>query len=96
MTARKQNRLNADRLSRKSGMYADGNGLWFAVTSSNSRSWVYRYSLNGKPREMGLGPYPAIPLPKARAKAAEARALKARGIDPLDEKSRLRVQAAFS
>ena len=41
-------------------------GLTLLVWPSGSRSWVLRYQLNGKRRDMGLGPYPEVTLAKAR------------------------------
>ncbi|WP_197426916.1 Arm DNA-binding domain-containing protein [Caulobacter sp. CCH9-E1] len=37
-------------------MYADGGGLNLCVQTGGAKSWVYRYMLNGRAREMGLGP----------------------------------------
>ena len=44
------------------------------------------FTLAGKRREMGLGPYPAVSLARARLKAAECRTAIAEGRDPLEEK----------
>jgi hypothetical protein len=41
--------------AREPGMLADGDGLYLQVTRANARSWIFRYSLDGKSREMGLG-----------------------------------------
>jgi integrase len=68
------------------GRHHDGGGLYLDVTSPTAASWVYRYQLNGKVGNLGLGPYPAISLARGREKAAEARRLKAEGIDPLDHR----------
>ena len=38
----------------KPGMHGDGGGLWLQVTP-NGRIWIFRYTLNGRAREMGLG-----------------------------------------
>ncbi len=65
------------------GKHGDGDGLTLVVADSGSRKWVLRFQLNGKRRDMGLGPYPEIGLSAARAAAAAARALAARGVDPL-------------
>jgi integrase len=61
----------------------DGGGLYLLRTAS-SASWVFRYTVrrSGKRNKMGLGPYPAISLRRARELAAEARSLAAEGIDP--------------
>lgn len=85
---------NLQELREVSGKYADGAGLYFVVQSSGSAAWSYRYMIAGAAREMGLGPYPAVSLKKAREKAAAAAELKADGIDPLDQRYRLRAAEA--
>src|SRR5262245_50894758 len=73
----------------------DGDGLYLQVAPGNTKSWLLRYTLNGKAREMGLGPVgepPAgVPLAKARVLAGEARALLRDGRDPLVERAAARV-----
>jgi hypothetical protein len=39
----------------KPGLYADGAGLYLRVSRNGSKSWALRFTLRGKPREMGLG-----------------------------------------
>lgn len=39
----------------KSGLYPDGGGLYLRVARNGSKSWAFRYTLNGRPHEMGLG-----------------------------------------
>jgi len=65
------------------GYFADGNGLYLAVKASGAKSWILRFMLNGKSREMGLGGFPTIGLADARSKRDNARKLLAEGIDPL-------------
>jgi hypothetical protein len=66
----------------------DGDGLYLQITSNNTKSWLFRYTLHGKAREMGLGPAgtppDGVPLAKARALASEARGLLRDGKDPID------------
>src|SRR6266481_2643888 len=83
--ARQLGRLTALAVSRAKiqGMYADGGGLYLQVTGAGARSWIFRYTLDGRPREMGLGSLNAVTLSEARARAAEARKLKSAGIDPI-------------
>ena len=57
-----------------SGTHNDGNGLTLRVGKGGSRSWVLRYTFNGKPANVGLGSYPAVGVKEARARAAECRA----------------------
>jgi integrase len=68
------------------GRYADGGGLYLQVKPSGARSWLYRYKVAGKPKYMGLGPYPEVSLAEARAKATEARKLRVDGRDPIAQK----------
>lgn len=65
------------------GKTNDGDGLYFQVSKSGGTSWIFRYKLDGRSREMGLGPFPAITLSQARQLAADQRKLLASGSDPL-------------
>lgn len=67
----------------KPGKHEDGSGLRLIVRKSGSKAWVFRYTFNGKRREMGLGPFPIVPLAEARQMAADARRLCFDGIDPI-------------
>lgn len=80
LTARKAQTLSVP------GQHADGGGLYLVVDPSGARRWMFRYRLNGKRREMGLGPVQSVPLVRAREMAAEARTKIAAGIDPVEEK----------
>lgn len=65
------------------GLYPDGRGLYLQVRGV-ARSWIFRFTLNGRTRDMGLGPLSEIGLVAARRKAAECGALRALGIDPIE------------
>src|SRR3954464_5516531 len=65
----------------------DGGGLYLRVSQTGSKAWVFRFQLDGKRRDMGLGPYPDISLAEARRRAAEHRNQRRDGIDPLDAKA---------
>jgi len=58
-------------------MYPDGAGLYLQVTGEGAKSWILRYSLRGKAREMGLGSFRKVSLADARRKAAECRVSRA-------------------
>jgi integrase len=65
------------------GKHPDGANLWLQVGPNGSRSWYLRFTLNGRSREMGLGPYPLVSLSEARDKAMAQRRLLLDGIDPI-------------
>jgi integrase len=65
------------------GYVHDGGGLYLQVTATGGKSWAYRFSLGGRRRDMGLGPYPAVSLAAARKAASEARSLVKAGQDPI-------------
>ena len=69
------------------GRYSDGNGLFFRIKGSKSRNWLYRFTINGNMREIGLGTYPSIPLKKARELANECRVDVANDIDPIEKRN---------
>jgi hypothetical protein len=57
------------------GRHADGGGLHLLAKDSGSRSWVFRFMLNGKSRDLGLGPagVGGLSLSQARDRATELR-----------------------
>lgn len=57
--------------------------LALLISKSGSRSWILRYSINGKRRDMGLGKYPEVSLSEARKIALDKRHLLRNGIDPI-------------
>ena len=78
----------------KPGYYGDGAGLWLQVSPSRSKSWIFRFTLSGKQREMGLGAVHTVNLTEARAKAKECRQLLLRGKDPLDARRSIKQAEA--
>ncbi|WP_010685528.1 phage integrase central domain-containing protein [Methylobacterium mesophilicum] len=76
------------------GMYGDGGGLWLQVSGKGGKSWVFRYTLRGKSREMGLGPVSTFSLAEARDKALTCRKLCYEGIDPIEMRRGQRQEAA--
>ena len=94
--ARKVDRLSpaAVRNMTKPGVFGDGGGLYLSIGPTGSKSWLFRFMLNGKAREMGLGPLNAIGLADARQRAAEARKQRLDGIDPLDHRKAERARKA--
>jgi integrase len=78
----------------KPGLYGDGAGLWLTVGPTGGKSWLLRYMLNGRAREMGLGPLHTIGLAEARERARACRHQLLDGIDPLDAKKKEKARRA--
>jgi len=74
------------------GYLADGGGLYLQITAAGARSWIFRFALAHRRREMGLGPFPAVTLAAARRAATEARALAKAGQDPIAARDALRAR----
>lgn len=60
--------------------------LYLALGKTGAQSWLFRFQLNGRRRDMGLGSYPERTLANARDDALAARRLVERGIDPIDDR----------
>ncbi|MEZ5833427.1 MAG: Arm DNA-binding domain-containing protein [Dongiaceae bacterium] len=88
------NRLDALKVRRaeEPGCYADGAGLYLQVARAGARSWIFRFTLNGRTRDMGLGSVTAFSLAEARQAAQEARKLPAVGIDPIERRNAQRAE----
>lgn len=78
------------------GLYGDGGGLTLQITKQGSKSWLFRYMLDGKPHGMGLGPAHTISLAEARQKAQEARKKLTEGINPLAAKREAALAAELA
>ena len=94
MTIRSLNKLRpGDIMTLGDGAHSDGGGLKLWVHDNGRlRSWIFRYTVAGRVREMGLGAAAAVPLIKARAKRDELRALIDQGLDPLAERRKRRAE----
>ncbi|MBV1774354.1 tyrosine-type recombinase/integrase [Burkholderiaceae bacterium DAT-1] len=61
---------------------AEVTGLRLLVNRIGRKSFLFRYTHDGKKRSMKIGKYPDIDIADARTKAFELRALLAKGVDP--------------
>jgi len=91
--ARHLHRLTDRQIRSATKPLADGGNLW-VYPRGNARSWIFRYSLAGRAREMGLGAYPDVPLAEARELAAEQRKVLKAGIDPIEHRKAERKRLA--
>jgi integrase len=75
----------------------DGNGLYLQVSITQTKSWLFRFTLAGRAREMGRGPLGEAPrgrtLAAARLAAAEAHSLLRQGVDPIEHRAGARRSA---
>lgn len=93
--ARGLNKLTSRKVeTAKPGRYGDGGGLWLVVSPSGAKKWVFRFTRGGRATEAGLGSVNAVSLSRAREKAAEARAMVADGVNPIEAKREGRRLAA--
>ncbi|HML93415.1 integrase arm-type DNA-binding domain-containing protein [Methyloceanibacter sp.] len=83
----------AVRTKTKPGYYCDGRGLYLQISQAGTKSWVFRYTLYGRTRDMGMGPYPTISLKEARERAEVQRKLLVDKIDPIETRRNERDEA---
>ena len=86
-------------LLQQPGYHHDGGGLYLQVGASGSASWVLRYTIKYRTREMGLGSLADWSLAEARRRAEKSRQLVSDGIDPIsrredEQKARTDAEAA--
>lgn len=91
--ARQVQRLSPIQVSKLKirGYHADGDGLYLQITASGKKSWIFRFMLHGRAREMGLGSCPTFSLADARGKARDCRKLLHDGIDPIEARKSQRA-----
>jgi hypothetical protein len=55
--AKTSERLSALRVAKlkKPGYFADGGNLYFRVAPGGARGWIFRFTMHGRTRDMGLG-----------------------------------------
>jgi len=80
----------------KVGMHSDGNGLHLKIqlskkTNTLNKSWIFRWGAQGK-NTMGLGSLTDVSLADARAKTLECKKLVASGLNPRDERDKVKVE----
>ena len=67
------------------GIYSDGGGLYLCVSSTLTRTWVYRFSWRGARPEMGLGSADSgVGLAEARADRDKYRQILRSGRNPIE------------
>ena len=79
------------------GYHRCGPGLYLQVSSSGTKSWIYRFKspLTKKQREMGLGSQSVIGLAEARELAREQKRLVTLGADPIEQRKLIQKSKAL-
>ena len=78
------------------GRHNDGAGLYLQtsqVGDNLTKAWLFRFKLNGRKREMGLGSVNTYTLAEARERARRCRQLVDQGIDPIEQRKTQRAEA---
>src|SRR5262245_3961517 len=81
-------------------LYAHGGNLWLQITEAAdgenvNRSWIYRYTMDGRRRHMGLGSAGTVTLKEAREFARQQRLLQlVDGTDPIAHRDQQRAAKA--
>ncbi len=88
------NRLNARSVATLgAGKYNDGAGLLLHKRKDGGAQWLYRYTIHGRRREMGLGALRNVSLKKARELANQWRSVLHEGRDPIKEREKQKREA---
>ncbi|MBN9076451.1 MAG: hypothetical protein BGN87_23615 [Rhizobiales bacterium 65-79] len=74
------------------GMHWVSDNLYLQIRDQGTRSWLFRYWVDSKPKVIGLGPVKDVPLAKARDKAERLRIDIRDGADPAAEKKAAQAQ----
>uniref|UniRef100_UPI0035CEC2C0 tyrosine-type recombinase/integrase n=2 Tax=unclassified Bartonella TaxID=2645622 RepID=UPI0035CEC2C0 len=75
------------------GKYNDGAGLLLHKRKDGGAQWIYRYTIHGRRREMGLGALRHVSLKQARELATGWRAVLREGRDPIQERDKQKREA---
>src|SRR5205085_5526519 len=61
-------RLSSTKIAslRAPGYFADGGNLYLRIAPGGTPGWIFRFTVAGRTRDMGLGSYPEIGLAAAR------------------------------
>jgi integrase len=93
--ARLTQRLNSLQVQqlKDRGWYPDGQGLYLQISATGSKSWVFRFTREGKQRWHGLGAFSAMhSLKDARLAAEHCRQQLRQDIDPIEHKQAIKQE----
>ena len=75
----------------KPGFYRCADTLYLYVKPTGRKSWVQRITIDGRRRNLGLGPFPVVPLAKARQRAFENQRMIEDNSSPIVEKRKSQI-----
>ncbi|CAD0184608.1 Prophage CP4-57 integrase [Ruegeria sp. THAF57] len=75
------------------GKHSDGGGLYLYRLATGNQ-WVFRFTISGKRKEMGLGGFPGVSLAQAREMADAYRWIVKSGDNPIEVRKAEKEQAA--
>jgi hypothetical protein len=61
-----------------------GGGLYLQVSRGGAKSWIFRFMLDGRSREMAWERFTRLPSPRHAKRAVECRRMRHDGIDPIE------------
>jgi integrase len=79
-------RCRAEKSGQTRRKLSDGQGLQLWVQPNGTKLWQLVYQFRGTQRQISLGPYPEVPLSRAREIREEARKLLRDGVDPASKR----------
>ncbi len=77
----------------RAGKYNDGAGLLLHKCKDGGAQWIYRFTIHGRRREMGLGALRDVSLKQARELATGWRSVLREGRDPIKERNKQKREA---
>lgn len=83
----------AVRTMNRPGLHADGGGLYLQITEHGSKTWIFRFMLNGRRRDMGLGGLHTVSLADARTEALRCRQMLRDDLDPIEARRAIKLAA---
>lgn len=74
----------------------DERGLYLLVSPSGSKLWQFKFRIHSKEKKLSLGAYPDVSFAQARELRDEARKLVVKGVDPVQSRRQLALEAKHS
>ena len=90
LTARRVEELSRARVP---GHWGDGGGLTLQISRWGTPSWTFRYRVDGRLREAGIGSLDSLSLEQARKRARAMREQRLDGTDPIEQRRARKLAA---